>query len=180
MGAKYNKLAQKHIDFIAKQHIFFVATATKDSYINLSPKDNNSLHIVNSNKILWLNLTGSGNETAAHLQEDGRMTIMFCAFSGNPNIVRIYGRAKTINRDNDNWDKYLKLFSNKIGARQIIILDIKMVANSCGFGVPKYDFVSYRDELNNWANKKGTSGIKKYQDEKNSVSINNKKIKIYE
>ncbi len=175
---KHKELQQRHIDFINKQHMFFVATATKDSYINLSPKDNNSLHIVNNNKILWLNLTGSGNETQAHLQEDERMTIMFCAFSGLPNIMRIYGNAKIIGSNNDNWDKYMKLFTNTIGARQIISLDIKMVANSCGFGVPKYDFVSYRDELNDWTNKQGVVGIIDYQQRKNVVSLNNKKITL--
>lgn len=178
MGAKYQELTKRHIDFIAQQQIFFVATATEDSYINLSPKDSNSLHIINNNELLWLNLTGSGNETAAHLQSNDRMTIMFCAFSGNPSILRLYGNAKTYSNNDKKWADYLSIFPNIAGARQIIHMNITLAVNSCGFGVPKYDFISQRDELNNWAQKKGAAGIKTYQQDKNTLSLNGKKITI--
>lgn len=176
MGAKYKQLQTSHYDFIAKQHIFFVSTASKDSLINLSPKDTNSLRILNNNKILWLNMTGSGNETAAHLQEDKRMTIMFCSFERQPMILRLYGKATTIYPNNKSWQNYLSKFDNITGVRQLFLLDIDMVMNSCGFGVPLYNYQGNRAALDNWAINKGETGLAQYRQEKNTLSLNNKKI----
>ena len=177
MGKKYQQLQTHHLDFIAKQYIFFVATTTKNSFINLSPKDTQSLSIINERQLLWLNLTGSGNQTAACLQEDNRMTMMFCALEGNPNIVRIYGKANIIYPSDDRWQAMLSSFDYTKGARQIIELNIDLVVNSCGFGVPLYEFVGHRKQLQTWTTKKGKQGIKTYQQEKNTISLGGEKIK---
>ncbi len=178
MGKKYPQLEPRHIEFINKQQLFFVSTATKDSRINVSPKDNQSLKIINANKILWLNYTGSGNETAAHLQEDSRMTLLFCSFDDTPNIVRIYGTAKAIHPFNANWKNTLAYFDKPQGARQIIQLNIDLVANACGFGVPIYEFVKKRTQLENWVQKKAEDGIKQYQQDNNVISLDGQPIKI--
>lgn len=181
MGTKYPQLQSQHLDFIAKQHIFFSATATRNSKINLSPKDGRALTIINSKQLLWLNLTGSGNETQAHLQEDGRMTIMFCSFTKDPRILRLYGNASSTQPHHKNWQKTLANFTHLgedylIGVRQIIQLDIDLVVNSCGFGVPVYEFINYRDRLTDWSHHKGRAGIVQYQKEKNAISLDGKVI----
>lgn len=178
MGTKYLQLQPLQLEFIAKQHIFFVATATDSSRINLSPKDTGSLHIISPDKVLWLNLTGSGNETAAHLQKDNRMTIMFCSFDANPMILRLYGSAKVIYPSDENWQDNLKHFKQIKGARQLIELNIEMTMNSCGFGVPTYDFISNREKLLQWTEKKGEAGILDYQQEKNTTSLDGKTIRL--
>ena len=179
MGKKYQVLNNSHIDFIKAQHLFFVATATKTSRINLSPKDGASLYIENTHELLWLNLTGSGNETAAHLERNTRMTLMFCAFDGVPKILRIYGSAYLIYPDSSHWQNALAHFSRQDGARQIIHLEIELVVNSCGFGVPKYKFMGLRDKLDNWSqNQIKASKLQTYQQDKNTLSIDNETIHL--
>ncbi|MEW8396282.1 MAG: pyridoxamine 5'-phosphate oxidase family protein, partial [Candidatus Thiodiazotropha sp.] len=107
MGKQYDQISEKHIDFIIRQQIFFVATGATEGRINLSPKGLDSLRIVNPGQLVWLNLTGSGNETATHLIEDGRMTMMFCAFDGDPKILRIYGRASSHLEGSEAWDAHI-------------------------------------------------------------------------
>ncbi len=179
MGKKYQVLNKNHINFIKKQHLFFVATATETSRINLSPKDCVSLYIKNTCELLWLNLTGSGNETAAHLERNTRMTLMFCAFNDTPKILRIYGRARLIYPNSNNWQNLLAHFTRQNGARQIVHLEVELVANSCGFGVPKYKFIGMRDELDNWSqNKIKTNNLNTYQQNKNTLSIDNEIIHL--
>lgn len=180
MGASTKALLQSHIEFIAKQHVFFVATAPKDGYINLSPKGINSLHVVSPTRVIWLNLTGSGNETAAHLLEDSRMTIMMNAFEGNPMILRLYGQAHCIHPRDNEWEEYYGKFEEVPGARQIVVLDLEKVMTSCGFGVPILKFESERTELVDWANKKGPEGLIEYQTKKNLVSLNGKPTGLFE
>lgn len=174
MGKKYNAIPVKLQEFIKKQKMFFVATATKNSRINLSPKGMDSLRVINENRIVWLNLTGSGNETAAHLLEDTRMTIMFCAFEGNPMILRTYGNAKIYHSRDKEWKSLIGLFPKQTGARQVIELDIDLVQSSCGMSVPFYDFKEDRNQLKDWAESKGEDGIKDYWKEKNTKSLNDK------
>jgi hypothetical protein len=181
MGEKCDKLSQKHIDFIAKQKVFFTATADENSKINLSPKGLDSFRIIDNNLAIFLNKTGSGNETAAHLQHspnNPRMTIMFCSFEGDPMILRLYGKAIEIKEDNENFKSLLSNFDDNIGARQIFALDIDLVQTSCGFGVPLFDYKGDRDTLNKWAENKGKQGIKDYQNTKNTTSLDGKKIVI--
>ena len=124
-----------------------------------------------ANRVVWLNVTGSGNETSAHVQECPRMTIMFCAFEGTPMILRLYGQAKVIHPRDPEWDKLSSLFGVMPGARQIFDLDIDLVQASCGMAVPFFDYVEERSQLDEWASKKGSMGLKAYWEEKNQLSL---------
>lgn len=174
MSKLYKKILPKLQQFIENQKIFFVATATADSRINLSPKGMDSLRVFNPNRVAWLNVTGSGNETAAHVQENPRMTLMFTAFEDNPMILRLYGTAKAIHNDDPEWQLLFPLFSPIPGARQIFDLNVQLVQTSCGMAVPLYDYVGEREQLNTWASKKGKEGLKAYWEEKNRVSLDGK------
>jgi len=178
MGEKYTAINERHSAFIGKQQIFFVATATADSRINLSPKGLDSLRLLGDKRVIWLNLTGSGNETAAHLQSDSRMTIMFCAFDGPPLILRLYGTARMILPSDDAWGELYAHFDPLPGARQIFDMEVDLVHTSCGFGVPLYDFTGERPLLNRWAEKKGEDGIRNYWREKNAISLDDEAIPI--
>jgi len=178
MGERYTEINEKQMDFIKKQHMFFVGTATEDSRINISPKGMDAFRVLDKNRVLWLNVTGSGNETAAHVQHNDRMTIMFCAFEGAPNILRLYGHAKIIQPHNANWQEHYALFGAFEGARQIFDMHVDLVQTSCGFGVPLFDYKEERGTLHTWATKKGEAGIHDYWQEKNAVSLDGKPIKI--
>jgi len=178
MGKKFPNIEDKQIEFIKAQQMFFVATATDDSRINLSPKGLDSLRILGKNRVLWLNLTGSGNETAAHLQTDTRMTMMFCAFDGPPLILRLYGQARMVLTSDDEWAELYAHFNPLPGARQIFDVTVDLVHTSCGFGVPLYDFAGERPLLNRWAEKKGEDGIRTYWHDKNSISLDGAAIPI--
>ncbi len=174
MAKTYPVLTAELKTWIAQQPVFFLASAPlqAEGHINLSPRGLDSLRITSDNELVILDLTGSGNETAAHLHENGRLTVMLCAFSGNPKILRLYGQGQVILPDGPNWHDYRKLFAPDLpGVRQIFRLGIERIQTSCGFGVPLMDFVSQRDMLLEWANKKGPEGIEKYQHEKNAQSI---------
>lgn len=174
MSKPYKKISPKLQQFIEDQKIFFVATATADSRINLSPKGMDSLRVLNPNRVAWLNVTGSGNETAAHVQENPRMTLMWTAFEDNPMILRLYGTAKAVHNDDPEWKLLFPLFPAIPGARQIFDLNINLVQTSCGMAVPLYDYVGEREQLNTWAAKKGTEGLKTYWEETNHISIDGK------
>lgn len=180
MGKKYPEINEKHQEFIKQQKMYFVATVPTSGRINLSPKGIDSLRILDGNRVIWLNLTGSGNETAAHLLEDDRMTIMFCAFEGDPKILRLYGHARSIHPRDDEWQELLALFPETNGARQLIDMQVDLVHTSCGFGVPLYDFVGQRENLTNWIEKKGPDGIADYWQERNSESLDGKPTGIFE
>lgn len=171
MGQIYGEILEKHRQFIAEQKIFFIGTATSDSRVSVSPKGMNTLRVLGSNRVVWLNLTGSGNETSAHVQQDSRMTIMFCAFEGAPLILRLYGQAKVIHHKDAEWESLYSMFDPIPGARQIFELNVDLVQTSCGFGVPYYSYIGERDLLNEWAIKKGDDGLKKYWEDKNQLSI---------
>jgi len=171
MATQYSEISDKLISFIDSQHIFFVATATEDSRINLSPKGMDSLKVINKNRVIWLNVTGSGNETAAHVQQSSRMTIMFTAFEGPPLILRLYGNAKVIHPGDASWDELSALLKPLPGARQIFDVAIDLVQTSCGMSVPYLDYIEDRELLNEWASKKGEAKIKQYWQDKNQLSI---------
>ncbi len=179
MGKQMSKLDEGLKEFIRNQHMFFVGTAGVDGRVNISPKGMDSLRVIDSEKIIWLNYTGSGNETAAHVLECQRMTLMFCAFSGKPNILRIYGKAAVIHPRDKEWEVAFRLFPTASGARQIFSLKIESVATSCGFSVPLYEFVEDRTGLVQWAEKKGTDGIEQYWQDKNQKSIDGKPTGIF-
>tara|TARA_R110000772_G_scaffold32441_2_gene79405 strand:- start:661 stop:1224 length:564 start_codon:yes stop_codon:yes gene_type:complete len=171
MAEKFSELSPSLIKFIEGQHIYFVATARASGTVNLSPKGMDSLKVLSKKELLWLNYTGSGNETAAHILENPRMTIMFCSFERKPLILRLYGKAKAIHPRDKNWNKYLEFFPNTNGARQFYLLEINLVQTSCGFAVPFYDYKEERKALVDWAETKGDAGIESYWLEKNQLSI---------
>lgn len=174
MARQYQELSPSIIDFINTQKMYFVATAGADTRINLSPKGLDTFHIIDNSTVIWMNLTGSGNETAAHVLEHPRMTIMFCAFEDKPLILRLYGKARAVYKGDDRWDEYIQKISHTAGARQIFELKVEMVQTSCGFGVPLYEYQGQRELLDKWTNDKGDKELKSYWKEKNMTSIDGK------
>lgn len=173
MAKFYDAIDDKLKAFIEQQHMFFVATAplSADAHVNVSPKGLNAFRIFSPTRVGYMDLTGSGNETSAHLQENQRITFMFCAFEGSPNIVRLFGQGRTILPDTPEWDEFVPHFTLQPGFRQIIIADLHKVQTSCGFGVPFYDYVGERDTLIRWADTKGEDGLEEYWREKNLKSL---------
>lgn len=165
-------LTEKHKDFITKQPMFFVATAPKDGRLNLSPKGlDGTFAILNDNCVGYLDFVGSGNETAAHLLDDGRMTIMMNSYSKVPLILRLYGTGRFAHKGTDEFEANIQHFEDRPGVRQIIFLDITSVQTSCGWGVPMMDMVGERETMRNWADKKGEQGVEDYKNTKNLTSI---------
>ena len=179
MGKKLTHVTPELADFIEKQKIFFVATAMSSGTVNLSPKGMDSFRIVGPNRVMWLNVTGSGNETAAHLLENNRITVMFCAFEGKPLILRLYGTGKAYHPRDEAWNEYIDLFPKLEGARQLIDIEIDIVQTSCGMAVPFMEYSQERNELNNWARKKGEDGIRNYWEEKNVRSFDGMETGIF-
>lgn len=171
MGQTFDSISDKHRKFIEAQKIFFVGTADRFGRVGVSPKGLDSLRVTGPNQVIWLNLTGSGNETAPHVFNNDRMTLMFCSFDESPLILRLYGKAKAFHGKEPEWSQYIELFPPDPGARQLFLMDIDLVQTSCGYGVPIYDFVSERETLKEWSAKKGEEGIRKYWKEKNHTSL---------
>lgn len=171
MSDTFPKLEDRHLRFIGRQHLFFVATAGALGHVNLSPKGMDSLRMVDAARVLWLNLTGSGNETAAHVLENGRMTIMFCSFDDQPMILRLYGTATVIHRQDERWPALAGHFPRYAGARQLFDLKLELVQTSCGYAVPFFEYGGQRPTLENWAEKQGPKGIEAYWKSKNTVSL---------
>jgi hypothetical protein len=174
MGKQFTAVEPAHREFIERQHIFFNATAAPEGRVNLSPRDRASLRILDPNTVVYLDLTGSGNETAAHLLADGRLTLMFCAFEGAPMILRLYGRGLVLPRHSPRYAALLASHYNSVeppGARQMVLLAVDSVQTSCGMNVPFYDYVSERHQLHRWAQVKGEAALEDYRRQKNTRSI---------
>jgi hypothetical protein len=174
VAEQFKAIAAQHRAFIEKQHIFFVASAARGSRINLSPKGLDSLRVLDAHTVVYLDLTGSGNETAAHLKADGRLTMMFCAFEGPPLILRLYGRGRVLPRGGGEYEALIAARfggEERIGARQMVQLDVERVSTSCGYAVPNLAFRAERAGLDAWAEKKGPDGLVAYRAEHNKVSI---------
>jgi hypothetical protein len=173
MAKTYSSILPPHEEFIRKQRIFFVGSAplAADGHVNLSPKGYDVLRIFSPSEVAFLDLTGSGNETSAHLKENGRITFMFMALEGPPMILRLYGRGKVVLPSTPEWDGLAKHFDILPGARQIISAKIETVKTSCGFGVPFYSYNGERDTLQQWATNKGEQNLEEYRKEKNSKSM---------
>lgn len=171
MAERHPQLLDDHIAFIQRQHLFFVATAGAEGSINLSPKGMDSLRVLSPRRVAWLNLTGSGNETATHLRENSRMTLMLCSFNKQPLILRLYGEARTVYPRDDDWQELAALFPDFTGARQIFDVQLSLVQTSCGYAVPHYSFDSERKTLDKWALNKGRDGVEAYWSEKNQTSL---------
>jgi hypothetical protein len=162
-----------HQEFIERQKMFFVSTAplSGTGHINLSPKGLDSFRVLSPNLVAYMDITGSGNETSAHILENGRITFMFCAFDGPPNILRLYGRGYTVLPEHAEWNELAPHFSMHMATRQIIVADIQQVQTSCGYSVPLYDYTGERDHADKWAAKKGAEGLVEYRKEKNQFSV---------
>ncbi|MCW3055151.1 MAG: pyridoxamine 5-phosphate oxidase-related FMN-binding protein [Chthonomonadales bacterium] len=171
MAKFYPELNTTIQQFISEQHMFFTATAAAEGRINLSPKGMDTFRCLDEHTLAYLDLTGSGNETAAHLKADGRMTIMFCAFNGKPLILRLYGRGEVVPLSSEAGQKMHSHFPSVTGERQIIVLHIESVQTSCGFAIPVYEFKEERDLLVKWAENQGDEGLKEYRRAKNQNSI---------
>lgn len=174
MAKQFASVTPAHRDFIARQQIFFTASATASSRVNVSPRPTDALRVLDERTVAYLDLTGSGSETAAHLRTDGRITLMFCAFDEPPSILRLYGRGTSLPRNTRDYTTFLALaFDNHepLGARQIVRVDIDLVLTSCGYGVPLFDYVGKRSTLRRWAEQKGEAGLEEYRRKKNASSL---------
>ncbi|WDI31668.1 pyridoxamine 5'-phosphate oxidase family protein [Hyphococcus flavus] len=171
MAEFFDRLQDDHKKFIANQPMFFVATAAADGRINLSPKGQDTFRVFSDTTCAYLDLTGSGNETAAHIKRDGRITVMFNSFDKKPLILRLYGRGRAVASGEETFVTHQAMFPELPGARQIIFIDIESVQTSCGYAVPEMSFVSERHVLRKWSTAKGEDGIRDYWREKNTTSI---------
>lgn len=171
MAKQFERIGDEHRAFIERQKMFFVGSAAADGRVNVSPKGLDTLRVLGANEVAYLDLTGSGNETAAHLKATGRLTLMFCAFEGPPVILRLYGTGRVLRRGSDGYARLIDRFDELPGARQIVVQDINLVQTSCGYAVPLYDFKAHRGGLIRWAEAKGEDGVEAYWQEKNVRSI---------
>lgn len=173
MAKFFDHILDYHREFIEKQKIFFTASAPLNprGHVNLSPKGVDSFRVFSPNRVAYMDFIGSGNETSAHLLENGRITIMFCAFDGPPLILRLYGKGYTVLPDDPTWPELSSHFTLMMSTRQIIVADIDLVQTSCGYGVPYYSYEGERDQAYKWAAAKGLDGLENYKAEKNMVSL---------
>lgn len=173
MGKTYTEIPSDHAAWIARQPLFFVATAplSAEARVNVSPKGLDTLRVLDARTLAYVDLTGSGAETAAHVSENGRVTLMFCAFEGAPRIVRVYGRGEIVVRGTGCWSELAPRLPDVPGARAIVVVHVERVADSCGYGVPRMQLVAERDTLTEWARAKGPEGAAAYRREKNTRSI---------
>jgi|TARA_B110000971_G_scaffold125178_1_gene128109 hypothetical protein len=174
MAKQFEALNSDLRDFIQRQNIFFVSSATADSRVNISPREILALRIIDDHSVIYLDRTGSGNETAAHMLADGRLTIMFCSFSGPPQIMRLYGTGTSVGWENPEFEELISKYYGGVtplGTRQIIRLEFDLVQTSCGYGVPLFDYKGERAAIENWHDNKGPDGIQSYWEQKNLSSM---------
>ena len=173
MGKFSESISNDHKEFIEKQHIFFVATApvSQDGHVNVSPKGLDSFKVLTPNKVAYMDVVSSGNETSAHILENERITFMFCSFEDSPNILRLYGKGYAVLPGDHGWEDISKHFSIPVSIRQIIVADIHKVQTSCGYGVPLYAYLEERDNHQKWSEKVGSEGINEYKLKNNLISM---------
>jgi hypothetical protein len=173
MARVYEQLDDRLSSFLRWQHVFFVATAplAPDGRVNLSPKGMETFRVLGPRRVAYLDLTGSGVETIAHLRENGRITMMFCAFEGKPRIVRLYGQGKVRLPGGRQFEELVSMFPVYPGVRSVIDVELNRIADSCGFAVPRLDFVQERDELVKWSLAKGEEGLSEYRVRHNATSV---------
>lgn len=173
MAKFYDSMNDQIMGFIRRQHIFFVASAplSAEGHVNLSPKGLDSFRVLGPNKVAYMDLISSGNETSAHMHENGRVTFMFCSFEGPANTVRLFGKGHTVLPGTPEWDELSPLFTVYPSTRQLLVADIYKVQTSCGFGTPLYEYVGERDTHFKWANEAGPDGLIEYRNSHNFTSI---------
>jgi hypothetical protein len=173
MGKRFLEITPELQSFIEKQSLFFVGSSplSANGHINVSPKGLDAFRVLGPQQVAYLDLTGSGAETAAHVMENQRLTIMFCAFSGPPKILRLYCRARVITRVSQEWPSLIKRFPSHPGQRQVIVGDIEFVQTSCGYAVPEMKLVSQRETLTRWSEAKGEEALAEYRRTHNRMSL---------
>ena len=173
MAKVHDSITAEFRDWISKQYVFFVASAPlgADGHVNVSPKGHDCLRVLDESTVAYLDLTGSGAETAAHIAENGRLTLMWCAFEGPPRILRLYGRGESVLPGSARWQELSPHFEMLPGARQIVVNHVERVQTSCGFAVPFMDYREERETLIRYTVKKGEDGMREYRAEKNQRSI---------
>lgn len=172
MGKTYSEIDETLRDFVERQHLFFVATAPTgiDGHVNCSPKGLDTLRILGPTTVMYLDYTGSGAETIAHVRENGRIVIMLCAFEGPPKIVRFHGTGEVLEPDHADFATLIAHFHPAFGVRSIIRIEVDRISDSCGFGVPHLQFQDDRTQLPSWAEKKGEA-METYRRQRNAFSI---------
>ncbi len=183
MAKQFEQIEPLHREFIEKQRIFFNASATAEGRVNVSPRDVAPLRVLDANRVVYLDKTGSGNETAAHLLVDGRLTLMFCAFEGAPMVLRLYGHGRILRRGGAEYAEMLVSHFDHIeppGARQMVLLKVESVQTSCGYGVPLFEYAGERTTLTRWAEAKGEQGLEEYWHQKNERSIDGLPTGLFE
>ena len=171
MAETFERIDEKHADFIKNQHVFFVASAAADGHVNLSPKGLDCFRVLGPNQVAYLDVTGSTNETAAHMLADGRITFLFTSFTRNPLNLRIYGKGHIVRPDSPEFEELAKHFPSHPGTRQFIVADIHKVTTNCGYSIPEMELVRERPTLGKWAEAKGEDGIIEYQKKNNTRSM---------
>jgi hypothetical protein len=174
MAHVYERLDGRLVRFVQAQPVFFVATAplSADGHVNCSPKGNRgNLLVLGERQVAYQEMTGSGVETIAHLRENGRIVLMFCAFDGPPRIVRLHGHARVLTAGQPDFDDLVDRFPAHVSTRAVISIDVQRISDSCGYGVPLMPFRAHRDNLDHWAEQKGREGLVAYREEKNRVSL---------
>jgi hypothetical protein len=171
MAEQFELLTDEHTRFIEAQKVFFVGSAAADGRVNVSPKGQDSLRVLDPTALLWLNLTGSGNETAAHLRELNRITLMWCAFEGPPRILRVYGTAAVVHPRDPAWAECEAMLPTVPGARQYFRVAIDLVQTSCGYAVPMMTWTADRTALTKWSEKRGPEGLEQYWRDRNTASL---------
>jgi hypothetical protein len=175
-----DRLTDSIKDFIAAQHVFFNASAPREGRINLSPKGRDTFRILDDRTVGWLDLTGSENETAAHMVDNGRLTVMFCSFEGKPRIVRLYGRGEIVRPQDEAWTPLHESFPSLPGERQIVLLHVESIMTTCGFAVPLFEYKGERDDLIEFACKMGDQKMDEYRHQKNQTSIDGLPTYLFE
>src|SRR4051812_25026697 len=173
MGKDYEQLDDTLVAFIGRQHVFFVGTApdSPEGHLNVSPKGLDTFRVLGPRSVAYLDLTGSGIETVAHLRENGRITVLFCAFEGRPLVVRLYGRGQAVEPGDPGWDDLIARFPGYPGARSVVVVELERIADSCGFAVPLLEYKGERSRLLDHAENKGPEGLHQYRAQKNRESL---------
>ena len=183
MGKQFERIGPAHREFIERQRIFFNASAAAGGHVNVSPRDVSALRVLDANTVVYLDRTGSGNETAAHLLANGRLTLMFCAFEGPPMVLRLYGQGRILPLHSPEYEALLASHFDDTappGVRQMVMLEVGLVQTSCGMNVPFFDYVGERDQLTRWAEAKGEKGLEEYRRQKNVRSIDGLPTGLFE
>lgn len=173
MGKDYTEIDERIQRWMTRQHMFFVATAplSADGLVNVSPKGGDTLRVIGPRQLAYVDYGGSGIETVAHIRENERITLMMCAFDGPPNIYRFFGRGRVVEQHEEEFARLLEHFPEQFSVRNLIVIDVDRIMDSCGYGVPEYDFRKHRDSMPNWVAAKTKEELREYRNKNNQKSL---------